>query len=342
MPTMIKSLQPEDRPRWDAYVATQSQASFFHLAGWKSVIEQAFGHSGHYLYAEQQGEIVGILPLIHLNSRLFGNALISNAFCVYGGIVADDAAVFTALCDHAQQLARDLGVDHLELRNRQQSHGDWPHKPIYVTFIKPLEATEDANFRAIPGKRRSQVRAGIRAGLTARVSDDVERFYRCYAESVRNLGTPIFAQDYFQLLVEEFGAAVEIMLIEKRDKVLAAVMSFYFRDQVLPYYAGGTRAARRVNANDFMYWRLMCRALERGCRQFDFGRSKLGTGACRYKRYWGFQPQPLFYEIDLVRAECMPDVNPLNPKYRLFIAAWKRLPLALSMLIGPWLAKDLG
>lgn len=339
---MIKPLQTGDAPRWDRYVMAAEQATFFHLSAWRPVIEQAFGHQSYYVFAEQHGEIVGILPLVHIKSRLFGNALISNAFCVYGGIVADNDDVFAALSAHAQQLARDLGVDHLELRNLRQSHPDWPCKPLYVTFIKTLHATPEANFQALPRKRRTNLRAAIKAGLQSSVTEDLDSFYRCYAESVRNLGTPVFAKRYFQLLQQAFGDDCEILLVHHQGKPVAGVMSFYFRDQVLPYYGGGTGLARSLNANDFMYWQLMCRALEKSCRVFDFGRSKLGTGAYRYKQLWGFQPQPLYYEIDLVNAEQLPDINPLNPKYRLFIQAWKRLPLAVSQLIGPWLAKDLG
>src|SRR5678816_1816080 len=110
-------------------------------------------------------------------------------------------------------------------------------------------------------------------------------------------------------------------------------MSFYFRDEVLPYYGGGTAASRSVAGNDFLYWDLMRRAAERGVRVFDFGRSKRETGSFHFKRHWGFEPEPLFYEVRLIRSTSVPDVNPLNPKYRLFIEAWKRLPLAVSNVV---------
>lgn len=119
-------------------------------------------------------------------------------------------------------------------------------------------------------------------------------------------------------------------------------MSFYFRDEVIPYYGGGTGGARDVAGNDFMYWDLMCRAASRGVRVFDFGRSKLDVGSFRFKKHWGFEPQPLYYEYHLVKAGRVPDVNPLNPRYRLFIEGWKRLPLSVSRLLGPLLARSLG
>lgn len=320
----------------------EADGSFFHLSAWRQVIKQSFGHDTYYYYSEQDGEITGILPLTHVNSLLFGNSLISNAFCVYGGIVASNDTAFNALQAQARQLARELGVDCLELRNRRQRHSDWPHKELYVTFRKELDPDIEKNMNAIPRKQRAMVRSGIKAGLTSMVDDNVERFYRAYSESVRNLGTPVFPKKYFQILKDVFGEACEILTIEQDGCLVASVMNFYFKDEVLPYYGGGTDAARDLKGNDFMYWEVMRRAVEKGCRIFDYGRSKVGTGSYRFKKHWGFEPEPLYYEVDLVKAKQIPEINPLNPKYQLFIAAWKRLPLPVSQIVGPWLAKDLG
>lgn len=339
---MIKLLEPSQSQRWDNYVMAEADGSFFHLSAWRQVIKQAFGHDTYYYYAEQDGEITGIVPLTHVNSLLFGNSLISNAFCVYGGIVASNDTAFNALQAQARQLARKLGVDCLELRNRRQRHPDWPHKELYVTFRKELDPDIEKNMNAIPRKQRAMVRSGIKAGLTSVVDDNVERFYRAYSESVRNLGTPVFPKKYFQILKDVFGEACEILTIEQDGCLVASVMNFYFKDEVLPYYGGGTDAARDLKGNDFMYWEVMRRAVEKGCRIFDYGRSKVGTGSYRFKKHWGFEPEPLYYEVDLVKAKQIPEINPLNPKYQLFIAAWKRLPLPVSQIVGPWLAKDLG
>jgi FemAB-related protein (PEP-CTERM system-associated) len=339
---MIKLLEPIDHQRWDQFVEASDTATFFHLSAWQRVIQQAFSHKTYYVYAEQEGEISGILPLVHVKSLLFGNTLISNAFCVYGGIVASNDQAFQELQNYAQKLARELGVDCLEMRNRQQQHPDWPHKQLYVTFRKELDSDHEKNMSAIPRKQRAMVRAGIKAGLTGVVDTNIDRFYQAYSVSVRNLGTPVFPKHYFQLLKQVFADDCEILTIEHEGRLVASVMSFYFKDEVLPYYGGGTDLARDLKGNDFMYWEVMHRAVDKGCKVFDFGRSKEGTGSYRFKKHWGFEPEPLFYEIDLVKAQQIPEINPLNPKYQFFIAAWKRLPLPVSQLVGPWLAKDLG
>lgn len=159
---------------------------------------------------------------------------------------------------------------------------------------------------------------------------------------MRNLGTPVFPKKYFKILKEVFKEQCEVLSIEHQGELIASVMNFYFRDEVLPYYGGGVAQARSLYGNDFMYWEVMRRAVEKGVKIFDYGRSKVGTGSYRFKKHWGFVETPLFYEFELINAKEMPDINPLNPKYRFFIAAWKKLPLGVSQIVGPWLAKDLG
>lgn len=340
--TRVRAMDAADRAAWDAFVAACPNATFFHRAGWREVVERAFGHRTHYLLAERAGRIVGVLPLTELKSRLFGHALVSNAFCVYGGIAAADEEAAAALDGHARQLARGLDVDYLEYRHRQPFHRGWPTQDLYFTFRKNLEPEVEANLKAIPRKQRAMVRKGMKNGLVARFDDDVEPFYALFADNVHRHGTPALPRRYFALLREVFGADCDVLTVYHRQRPVSSVLTFWFRDEVLPYYAGDLPIARELAANDFKYWELMRHACERGCRVFDYGRSKRGTGQFDFKKNWGFEPQPLYYEFDLVRARAVPQHNPANPKYRLFIAAWKRLPLPLATALGPLIVKHLG
>jgi FemAB-related protein (PEP-CTERM system-associated) len=338
----VRPLTAGDLARWDVYVHAHPDASFFHRVGWKRVIEDAFGHRTHFLLAERGGEIVGVLPLAEIRSRLFGHSLASLPFCAYGGILADHDAAYRALDEAAQALARELNVGALEYRNLAPQHAHWPTKDLYVTFKKAIDPDIEANMNAIPRKQRAMVRKGIKAGLVGEIDADTRRFFDAYSTSVHRLGTPVFSRRYFQLLKDEFGDDCEVLTITQDGTLIASVLSFYFRDEVLPYYGGGTDTARAVAGNDFMYWDLMRRACERGIKVFDFGRSKRGTGSFDFKKNWGFEPAPLHYEYCLVADEAVPEINPLNPKYRLFIQAWKRMPRALANVIGPHIVKNLG
>ena len=342
----VKRLEPADKPgaaRWDAFVAACPQATFFHRAGWQNVIAEVFRHRTHYLFAEDDGAIAGVLPLAHVNSVLFGNALVSLPFAVYGGVAASSEAAASALEDEAQAIACRLGVDHLELRNVKQRHADWPAQDLYVTFRKEILPELEANMLAIPRKQRAMVRKGIKNGLHAEIDTDAARFFALYADNVHRHGTPAMPRAYFEALLAEFGPDCEILTVVGPDaRPLSSVLSFYFRDEVLPYYAGDDEDARDLAANDFKYWELMRRACERGLKVFDYGRSKQGTGSYSFKKHWGFEAAPLNYEYRLYRRDSVPQNNPANAKFRLFIEAWRRLPISLANRIGPHIVRNLG
>lgn len=328
--------------QWDAFVEQSNDATFFHRAGWKRVLEKAFGHKAYFLYVTEGFNIVGILPLCHVKSFLFGSSLVSLPFCAYGGIVAQGEKVAALLREAACSLAKELSVDTLEFRNLSPSGEDWPTKSLYATFRKEIEADHDKILKSIPNKQRAVVRKGIKNGLSGEEGWHAERIYKVYSESVRNLGTPVFSAKYFRVLREVFGDDCRSLMITHEGKDVAGVLSFYFKDQVLPYYAGSTAAARDLYAHGYMYWELMKNACDQGIKVFDYGRSKVGTGPYSFKKNWGFEPEPLYYENYLVKASSIPEVNPLNPKYQIFINAWKRMPLPIANAFGPFLFRSLG
>jgi FemAB-related protein (PEP-CTERM system-associated) len=347
MSVVVRALEPAGEAAWDRFVEAMPAGTFFHRAGWAKVIETAFGHTTHYSYTERDGAITGVLPLGRVKTLLFGDSLISNPFCVYGGPLAVDAESEAALVAHAEALLARTGASALEFRHlgpaETEAATGWIERPdLYVTFRKRFEADHERNMKAIPRKQRAMVRKGIQNGLSSTASRDVAVLHRIYAESVRNLGTPVFSRRYFQILLDVFGDAVDIVTIMDQEAPIASVMNFYFRDEVLPYYGGGSAAARGRAGNDFLYWETMRRAADRGYRLFDFGRSKIGTGSFAFKHNWGFEPEKLRYRFRLKPGETIPELNPLNPKYRMFIAAWKRLPLPVANVLGPFIVRGVG
>jgi FemAB-related protein (PEP-CTERM system-associated) len=338
----VRAFRESDRAAWNAFVHNHPDGTFFHLAEWQDVLHRAFGHSAHYLLAERDGAVCGLLPLAEVKSLLFGHALVSTPFCVYGGILASDREAFAALERAACDLSRRLGVDYMELRNRKRSHPAWPVKELYVTFRRPLDPDPEKNMLAIPRKQRAMVRKGIKEGLRAEIDSGVDRHYDLYAESLRNLGTPIFSKRYLEIVKNAFGDACDVVTIVKDDRPVASVLNFYFRHEVLPYYGGGTQEARAVAGNDFMYWQVMERARQKGCRVFDYGRSKKGTGSYDFKTYWGFEPEQLHYEYFLVKRSEMPNLSPTNPRFGKAIELWRRLPLKVTQVLGPAVARYLG
>jgi len=343
----IKRLPQRDAAaaqRWDAYVLAHPEATFFHRAGWQNVIAGVYRHATQFLYAEQAGRIVGVLPLAQVKSWLFGHALTSLPFVVYGGVIADDEAAASALEAEAQRIAKDLGAEHLELRHLyRQRHADWPQQDLYVTFRKEILPEEEANMLAIPRKQRAMVRKGIKNGLCSEIDANADRFFALFADNVHRHGTPAMPKRWFQALMAEFGADCEVLtVVTAEGRPVSSVLSFYFRDEVLPFYAGDDESARDLAGNDFKYWELMRRACARGLKVFDYGRSKQGTGSYSFKKNWGFEPTPLHYEYCLYKRDSVPQNNPNNAKYQLLIKTWRRLPIGVANWLGPFIVRSLG
>jgi FemAB-related protein (PEP-CTERM system-associated) len=342
----IKRLSAQDpvaAQRWDAFVMACPQTTFFHRAGWLRMVEQVFRHRGFFLYAERDGRIEGVLPLAQVKSLLFGHSLVALPFAVYGGVASESEEAGAALEQEAQAIAKQLGVDHLEFRNVQPRHADWPMQDLYVTFRKEIFADEEANMLAIPRKARAVVRKGIKNDLLSHIDADVNRFFELYASNTHRHGTPAMPKRYFAALLDEFGPDAEVLTVtDAQGRPLSSVLSFYFRDEVLPYYAGDDEAARDLAANDFKYWELMRRACARGLKVFDYGRSKQGTGSYSFKKNWGFEPTPLHYEYCLYKCDAVPQNNPSNAKYQLLIKTWRKLPIGVANWLGPMIVRSLG
>ena len=342
----VKRLDPADANearRWDEFVLSCPDATFFHRAGWQRILRQVFKHDTYFLYAEEAGAILGVLPLGHVSSMLFGKSLVGLPFGVYGGVAAVQAEAVTALETEAQTIAVRLGVDHLELRNVARRHDDWPTQDLYVTFRKQILPEEEANLLAIPRKQRAMIRKGIKNGLVSVIDEHVDDFFALYADNVHRHGTPAMPKRYFQALCAEFKSDCEVMTVRSESgQPVSSVLSFYFRDEVLPYYAGDHEAARDLAANDFKYWELLRRACARGLKIFDYGRSKQGTGSYAFKKNWGFEPTPLHYQYCLYKRDSIPQNNPANAKYRLLIQTWRRMPIGLANWLGPFIVRSLG
>ena len=336
-------MDDNDESHWDDYVKAHKYGTFFHLARWRHVLEKGLGHKSFYILAEIDGKLVGVLPLAQVKSLLFGHSLVSTPFAVYGGILANSDDVASSLQEKAVEIGSQLNVDFIEFRNQHAPQSDWHTKDLYVTFRKDISDNDEENMQAIPRKQRAMVRKGIKAGLNSTLDLTIDNFFDAYSESVRNLGTPVFPKRYFKVITEVFANDVDILTVRNLNgDLVSSVMSFYYKNEVLPYYGGGTNLARDLKGNDFMYWDLMCHAVKKGARIFDYGRSKKGTGSYSFKKNWGFEPEDLHYSYKLIKAKELPDINPLNPKYQFFIKTWKKLPLNLANILGPLISRNLG
>lgn len=341
MSIQVRTCAASDHRAWDSFVREHPHGSPFHLHAWRAGIQRTFSYRPCYLLAERAGRVCGVLPLFLVSNPLMGRVLLSSPFAVYGGALCDGEPARLALRDAVAELGRSEGVQYVELRNgwAEQCLG-FERVRRYVTFTQELSGTEETLLEGIPRKTRAAVRKALKSDFTARTTRDSLPFARLYLANLRRLGTPAFPLRHFSNLLEEFGEEADVREMMLDGQLAAAVFTFYFRDQVLPYYGASEPAFHPRQPNNFMYWELMRWGLASGFRLFDFGRSKLQeSGSFDFKAHWGMTMRELPYEILLVRRGELPNFSPNNPKFQLFLKTWRRLPLPVTNALGPFLLK---
>ncbi|MEO0418071.1 MAG: FemAB family XrtA/PEP-CTERM system-associated protein [Pseudomonadota bacterium] len=324
----------------------ESGASLFHRPAWLKAVEVGTGQEAAGIITEQMGAITGWLPLTQVRSMLFGKALVSSGFAVGGGLCVASEEARRPLVEAAQNLACEKGFAHLELRGGALPEGEgwrqWDDK--HCGFERALAADDEAELLAIPRKSRAEVRKGLKNDLEVKVgrgANDLRAHYAIYSESVRNLGTPVFPAKLFRAMLEAFPDESDILTVFKDNAPISSVLNFYHDGAVLPYWGGGTYAARGARSNELMYYKLMLHARRRGMHRFDFGRSKTGSGPYKYKKNWGFDPQPLAYAEWTAPGHEARDIDPTSEAFSRKIELWKKLPLPIANAIGPFIARGL-
>ncbi|MFC3099587.1 FemAB family XrtA/PEP-CTERM system-associated protein [Altererythrobacter lauratis] len=333
---------PQECARVEAF-ASGNGGSVFHRPAWLLAVERGTGNAARALLAERGGQIAGYLPLSEIHSPLFGRVLASSGFAVEGGILACDPAAARILAKGAQELAERLSCTTVELRGGPVPDGWELRRESHCGFVAPLAADDAAQLLAIPRKQRAEVRRGLGHAMKVtigRAESDRAAHYAVYAQSVRNLGTPVFPRSLFDAVMDALDA--DILTVWREGEPLSSVLSLYHAGAVMPYWGGGIAAARHWRANDVMYYALMNHARARGCDRFDFGRSKTGSGAYHFKRNWGFEPQPLSYGVWTAPGHARRDADPTSAKHAARIALWKKLPLPVANRLGPLIARGLG
>ncbi|MEO6709600.1 MAG: FemAB family XrtA/PEP-CTERM system-associated protein [Planctomycetota bacterium] len=332
-PVVIRAGRPADDLARDRFVRAHPRGTFFHLSGWRRVVERVFAHEASDWIAWRGDAIVGVLPLMRTRSLSMSTQLISMPYAVYGGAIGEGPEIEQALVDSAVREGRRERAGRLELRYRDASGLDLPPYSLYSTFIRDLPARAEDVLASIPKKARAECRkARDKHGLDLTEGAWYLRdLQRLFMNNKRNLGSPGLPFEWFQALLEEFKGDAVVHLVHRGREPLAAVMSFVYEGTLLAYYAGtADDVDRNYSASNFMYSALQEWAVERGLSRFDFGRSRRGSGAFSFKEHQGFEPRDLPYQVALLREKKLPSFNPSNPKTERLRKTWSRLP--------PWVA----
>lgn len=341
----IRLYRDTDHDHWDTYVMASQQASCYHMIGWKKVIEKSFGHNTYYLLSEDENKkINGILPLVHLKSLLFGNFTVSLPYFNYGGICADNNEISTQLLHEAATIAGVQKMDHIELRHIYHSVADLPVKTSKVSMQLTLPQTKEELWISFPSKLRSQVQRPIKEQMYARVGqqEELDDFYDIFSRNMRDLGTPVYSKSFFRNILEEFPKNTWICTVHTKEKTpVASAFLVGFKKILEIPWASSLRAYNRLSPNMLLYWSVLEYACNQGYKFFDFGRSTAGEGTYKFKEQWGAKPIQLYWHYWMKNNGSLPEINPHNPKYKMAIKMWQRLPVVLTRLIGPHVVKNL-
>ncbi|MEM8771646.1 MAG: FemAB family XrtA/PEP-CTERM system-associated protein [Pseudomonadota bacterium] len=341
----VRIATSDDAGEWDRFVFNHPDGTMFHRFGWMQAVQETYGYRPLPLLTCDGNEIIGVAPLIDAKTPLLGRSLISTGFTVGGGPLALDEIALHAVAEEAEKLALDAGAKYVEFRSAASPGAGWiEKKDVYASFQITLPSTPETALTSIPRKRRAEIRKALssaeKGDLHICHRQNFDLFYDLYSISLRNHGTPVFPRAFLTALMNHFGDDVDISVAEYRGRPVAALLSFFYKDVAYPYYIGALPVARDMRAAEFLYWSLMVKSIERGCKSFDFGRSRIGTGPYHFKKLWGVEPAPLIYQHRLITLKSLPNVNPQNPKFAQFVKIWRRLPLGVTNRLGPLLSAN--
>ena len=333
----------EDEERWQRFLEGQTGASNYHRWGWKQVIEASFGWPTYYLMAEEQGRIVGILPLVWQKSWLFGSFLTSLPFLNAGGVVTKSRLAEDAMIAEAIALAERLGAHHLELRHRRDHRLNLPVKTNKVSVVRPVTPDSDALWSSLSSNVRRKVRKAEQYGLVVEFGGEphLSEFYHVFAENMRNLGTPVYGRNFFRQILRIFPDDSYLCIVRQKGKAIAASFLTGFRDSVEAMWICSLYSHTQMKPNMYMYWKMMEFAGRQGYKTLDLGRSSVGSGTHRFKMQWGSQEVPLYWVYWLPEGKKLPELNPENPRFRLAVQLWKHVPLFAANRLGPRIVRCL-
>ncbi|MBP2674739.1 MAG: uncharacterized protein H6Q84_1579 [Deltaproteobacteria bacterium] len=342
MTVRLASLQ--DVPGIDRYIRDRESANFYLDYRWGKIAENVFGHKYHVLLSERRdGGIDGLFPFVHFRSVTFGNFLVSMPYYNYGGVCADDDAARGKLIEEAVRMAREWKARHIEFRQEASLNNGFHEKTHKVSMRLPLPGSADELWKSFPSKLRSQVKVPQKGGMTCRTGrfEELDAFYAVFVRNMRDLGTPVYPKAFFRTILEEFPDNSWICSVYKDNVPVASGFLAGSKGRLEIPWASSVRDYNRFSPNMLLYWSCLKFGCEKGFDTFDFGRSTEGESTYRFKEQWGASPSPMIWSYWVPEGGEVPELTPRNPKYRLAIEIWKRLPLGVTRVIGPRIIRNI-
>lgn len=327
---------------WNHYVESNPAASLYHRAEWKELIHSVFGHECYFFYASSNEQVVGVLPLVRMNSKLFGDFMVSMPYFNSGGAIANNLLIEQKLMSAANDLAEKIGTGHIEYRD-DINRNSLPARTEKVNMILSLPDTENDLWNTFSSKLRSQIRRAQREETQINIggAECLADFYTVFAQNMRDLGTPVYGKSLFNKILQTFTESSRIITVHHGGRPVAVAFLLGHKDTLEIPWASTIKDVNHLSINMLLYWEVLKFAIKNQYQYFDFGRSSKGSGTFRFKQQWGAKPKQLYWHYWLPDNVEMPRLNPDNPKFALAINVWRRIPVFITKLIGPFIVKNL-
>ena len=307
-------------------------------------LAEGFKHKAYMIEAKKQEAIVGLLPLVHVQSYLFGSHLISLPYFDWAGVVTTNHHIAEKLIDVAIKMADQLNVNYLELRNTDEIQHSKLSSKGSKKFQMRLDLTngQDAVWKCLKSVVRTQIRKGIKNKLTFHWGNEelLSDFYEIFCRNMRDLGTPVYSRSLFATFLKNFPDHIELGIVKKGNVPVSGCFAIHGKNVTEVPSASTLKNYRSTAANSFMYWRCIERAIERNQKYFDFGRSSYDSKTFEFKKKWGTEPKATAWQYYVLQGNAT-DLRPENPKFKFAIEAWKRLPLSVTKAIGPMIVRGI-
>ncbi len=338
--SVLKVVEDIDDDKWDEYVNNHPNSTIYHTSSIRNVISKSFSHKCYYLSAvDQDQNIHGVLPLVELKSRIFGHFLASVPFFNYGGILSSSEEASALLMDKASKLAVTTGVQHIEYRHCYKNE-NLPTRSDKVTMLLNLPDSKEQLWSKLGTKVRAQIKKSEKNSLETKIGRDelVNDFYKVFSINMRDLGTPVYSKQLFINMLRLISSS-KLCVIYKNQKPVSAGFLVGWKNTMEIPWASTLKSANKYDANMKLYWEILKHTQQNGYKIFDFGRSSKNANTYKFKKQWGAKPYPLYWHYWLPEDQNLPEINPNNPKFKLLITVWKKLPILIANRLGPNIVK---
>lgn len=338
----VRAYTDKDKTAWTNFVSGHAATTIAHDIRWRTVMAKTLGHRPFYLLAEKNNQIRGVLPMFLVTSWWGSRQLVSLPWIDYGGILADDIDAEKAILETAEQLAEKVKAKFIEFRTMEAGPMDLAHRTDKVTFLLPLETDPDLLWKGFNAKLRNQIRKSTKSGLTTEFAglEKLDEFYTVFCRNMRDLGTPVWGRDFYEMILTEFDRDAELILVKKGDETIAGGLVLKADDCMYVPSASAYRHYLKFCPNHALYWTVIERACKEGKRFFDFGRSSWNANTFKFKKQWMPEPTQLTWQYYLNTIDEVPHISPQNSKYQMFVSMWQKLPLPVANFLGPKVIKN--